>query len=148
MAVHLSQRSLGEARGDADAQGLPSTTSERPTPCRIKTIEPGFEMSAEIARVHQFELRDDIGQARRRFRMRRLGPCERDGLGGIADVVARQAKQFRVEARRHQFAQRPAHLKRKWQAVGQCGQSPSHDLGPASPEIRLQQAHLALRPGV
>ena len=126
MPERFRKRCLREPRGDADAWRAAEKFQKRPTARRIEPIEQAAEFFRAFRRRAFAHFRDRVVE-------RWLGvradvfvrPQQSDRLGGIADVVARQLVENRIDEAARQFgehaAQRQTADKRCGQAVGQRG---------------------------
>jgi hypothetical protein len=102
-----SGRGLGEPRRHADAQRAGDKLEQRPAPGLVELIEPARELRGQLRLAEHRDRRDHVGQRQLRIgTMVRIGrPHQRDGFRRVADIVARQAEQHRVNPLRDQRAQ-------------------------------------------
>ena len=65
---------------------------------------------------------DDFRQPWRLAARRAARPDQRDGLGGVADIIARQVEQHGIDPRPEQLGQDAPHRQPEEQAVGERGE--------------------------
>ena len=150
-AESLAQRGLGEPRRDADAQPAGDQLEQRIAPLGIEPVEhPGEQLRRRLP-PGALQLFDHAGQVKFALRAigRLVGPDQRHGFGGIADEIARQAKQHRIDPRFGERADRcrfdPGNVK----PAGQRGQrKPASGIGGGAEIVRHQRQLGVARPSV
>ena len=88
---------LGEPRRDADAERSGQELEQRPALGGIEPVQPIGQEARHLARHGALQLLHDVVKPRRLHRRLGSWPDQRDGLGGIADVIAREAEQHRID---------------------------------------------------
>ena len=121
----FGERGLGEPRGDADAERSGEELEQCPALGGIEPIEPMRQEARDLRRHGPLQLLHDVVKPRRLYRRIGAWPDQRDGLGGVADIVAREPEQHRVDARLDHLAEDAAERQAEEQPVGECGECPA-----------------------
>ena len=119
VAAHLRQRRLGETRRDADARRAADQLQQRPAPAHVEAVEEVADDGGDVVARGELQRRDDLGEARGGAAGPAVGPQQRDRLGRVADVVARQLVEHRIDLVGHQLAERTPQRQARKQAVGE-----------------------------
>ncbi len=115
----LGERGLGEPPRDADAQRPGQELEQRPAARRVERIEPAGKQGRGLGGWRRLQRLDDRGEPRRLRAFRPSRPDQRDGLGRVADIIARQVEQHRIDARSKQIGQDAPHREPEEQSVGE-----------------------------
>jgi hypothetical protein len=121
----LREGRLGQPRRDADAQRPRRQLEQGKTPLGIQPIEQRGQSGMDSGARHRGKCRDGLAQPRRGGRPVGLGPEQADRLGRIADIVARQGEQHRIDPLPDQRPHRRGFHRWKIQPAGQGGQRPA-----------------------
>ncbi len=105
LPAHLSQRLLGEPRGDADAKAAGNKLQKRVAAGGIEPVEPALDEPRAFQPRGGVQLLDDLGEARHLTRLALRRPDEGDRLGEIADIVIGIAEEHFVHALHDERAQ-------------------------------------------
>ena len=116
----FGERGLGEPRRDADAERPGKELEQRPALRRIETIEPMRQEARDLRRHGPLQLLHNVVKPRGLYRRIGAWPDQRDGLRRIADIVAREAEQHRVDARLDHLAEDAAEWQAEEQPVGKA----------------------------
>ena len=104
----LGERRLGDARRGAGSERPRQKFDQGKAALDVEPVKQALEHSREGSERGIARRLDDFGQARRRLAVA-IGPQKRDRLGGIADIVARQAEQYRIDPGLEHDPERLAH---------------------------------------
>ena len=121
----FGERGLGEPRRDADAERSGEELEQRPALGGIEPVEPMGQEARHLRRHGALQLLHDVVKPRRLYRRLGAWPDQRDGLGGVADIVAREAEQHRIDARLDHLAEDAAERQPEEQPVGERGERPA-----------------------
>ena len=121
----FGERGLGEPRRDADAERAGQELEQSPALRGVEAVEPTGKQPRHLGRHGALQRLHHMVEPRRRLRRIAARPDQRDGLGGVADIVARQAEQHRIDASLDHLAQDAAERQAEEQAVGERGERPA-----------------------
>ncbi len=122
VAAHLRQSRLGEPRRNTDARRAADQLEQRPAPAHVEAVEEVADDRRDVAARGELQRRNDLGEARGGSLVPLVRPQQRDGLGRVADVVARQLIEHGIDLVGHQLAERAAQRQAREEAIGQRGE--------------------------
>ena len=118
----LRKRGLGEPRRDTDAERSGQELQQRPAPSGVEPVEPARQQRRHLHRQGRLHRLDDGREPGRLTGARLAWPDQGNGLGRVADIVARQVEQHGIDAYREHVGQDAAKRQPEEQPVGECGQ--------------------------
>ena len=140
----LGERRLGEAGGDTDARRAAEQLQQCPAAAHVQTVEQAADEARQIRRQALAHRGDDGVQARGGLARLGFGPEQRDGLGRVADVIAREPEEHRIDARVHQLGERAPQRQPQRQAVRQRRERPAAVGIRGGAEVGGEQSDLAI----
>ena len=117
------ERGLGEAGRDADPQRAGHELEKGEAALGVEAVEPAADERRRVPGGGRQQRRGDRGEpGRGQVAAGAVGPEQRHGLGAVADIVARQAVQHRIDEGRDELGEDAAVGEAQRQAVGEDGQ--------------------------
>ncbi len=144
----FGERGLGEPRRDADPERSGHELEQGPAAGGIEAVEPAREQPRHFGRGAEAERLHHVVELRRFGIAPASRPQQRDGLRGVADIIAGEAEQDRVDTRLDQLAEDAAKRQAEEQSVGECGERPAAVRVRRHGEIVGKQPSLSFRDGV
>ena len=143
LAEGFGQRDPHQAGRDSDARRAAQELQQGPAAGGIQPVEPLRQLLRLFGAAQSVKRADDLAKTGNGFSRRISFPDQRQRLGRVADIVARQAEELGIEVAAGEFAENPAQREGQRQSVAEGGQGIAAIGIGCGPEVVAKQALLA-----